>query len=210
MKYEYLANIAGVDYDMTQLSNIRLRHPLFATFGIGSACSAQLNVSYYSDVVPAGLESVKIYYRERGSSEPWILRGTYIIAETTVRNDMVSLVAYDYMLKTETPYLINGGGDSGDWPRSMTTVVQEIADAIGVGVDSRTNIPSTYQQEYPIDYTMREVLCHIAAACGGNWIITPQNNLLLVPLATSMPAETFNLITEDGSAILVGGVRIRV
>lgn len=187
MKYEYLANIAGTDYDMSQLESMRLRHPLFATFGIGNACSAQLNISYYSDVVPDGLELVRVYYRERGTTDAWTLKGTYIIAETSIRNSRVSLVAYDYMLKTETPFLVDGGGDSGDWPRAMSTVAQEIATAIGVGIDSRTEIPANYLQEYPLDYTMREVLCHIAAACGGNWIITSQNNLLLVPLGTSMP-----------------------
>ena len=65
--------------------------------------------------------------------------------------------------------------------------------------------------DYPANnYTLRDVLRFIAAANVGNWIITSENNLLLVPLFGSMPEETNFLVDESGSAITFGGVRIIV
>ena len=56
--------------------------------------------------------------------------------------------------------------------------------------------------------TMREVLSAIAAAHAGNWIVTAENKLLLLPLF-SAPDETDYIVNEHGDAILIGGVRIR-
>ena len=50
----------------------------------------------------------------------------------------------------------------------------------------------------------------IAVAHGGNWTITREDKLLLVPLVGSMPPETNYLVTEDGDAITFGGDRILV
>ena len=81
---------------------------------------------------------------------------------------------------------------------------------MGVNLDKRTVLNSAYTIDYPAnDYTVRNELCFIAAAHGGNWIITDAGDLLLVPLL-SMPAETNYLITEYGDAITFGGVKILV
>lgn len=66
-------------------------------------------------------------------------------------------------------------------PRGRKLLVADIASRIDVEVDSRTVINESYVIEYPNDYTMREILCHIAAAHAGNWIITADGKLLLVP-----------------------------
>lgn len=112
------------------------------------------------------------------------------------------------MLKTEQTYLISE--DVGEWPRGMKALVADIASRIDVEVDSRTVINESYVVEYPNDYTMREILCHIAAAHAGNWIITADGKLLLVPLFTAMPPETYYLIEDSGSAIVFGEDRILV
>jgi hypothetical protein len=46
-------------------------------------------------------------------------------------------------------------------------------------------------------------LCAIAAAHGGNWVITDEGKLRLIPLG-SAPAETNNLVTEHGDTITFG------
>ena len=92
----------------------------------------------------------------------------------------------------------------------MPTAVNLFCQMMGVKLDKRTVLNSAYIIDYPAnDYTIRNELCFIAAAHGGNWIITDEGNLLLVPLL-SMPAETNYLITEYGDAITFGGVRILV
>ena len=81
---------------------------------------------------------------------------------------------------------------------------------MGVELDARTVINPNYNVDVPVDLNIRDVLCYIAAANGGNWIITAANKLLLVPLFSSMPAETYLLIADDGDRITFGGVRIIV
>ena len=111
------------------------------------------------------------------------------------------------MLKAEQVFLAEG--DTGEWPRTQTAVVAEICTRMGVELDSRTVLGS-YPVEYPNDFTMREILGYIAAAQGGNWIVTGAGKLLLIPLFGSMPSETSYLVTEDGDAIAMGDVRLVV
>ena len=80
---------------------------------------------------------------------------------------------------------------------------------MGVELDSRTALNGSYQVEYPNDYTMREVLGYIGAVNGGNWNITETGKLRLVRL-NELPPETFLLVTENGSPIRFGEVRILV
>ena len=91
------------------------------------------------------------------------------------------------------------------------TAVNDIAARIGVAVDSRTVLDAEFPVQYPVDddgdMTMREALGRIAVANAGNWIITDEGKLLLVGL-NSIPKETNFLVTEAGSAITFGGVRI--
>ena len=112
------------------------------------------------------------------------------------------------MLKAETVWTPD---QSIDFPLSMTDAVSNIAMLMGIPIDSRTVLSNSYTVDYPAnDYTLRDVLRYIAAAHGGNWIITSDEKLLLVPLFSSMPPETHYLVTESGNAVTFGGVRILI
>ena len=110
---------------------------------------------------------------------------------------------------TEKGHAVVVEGDKCEWPRTQQAVVNAICARMGVELDSRTVINSTYMVDYPNDYTMREILGYIAAAHGGCWIITPTGKLRLVTLGV-LPAETNYLVDEYGNAITMGGVRILV
>ena len=116
------------------------------------------------------------------------------------------------MLKSEETWL-DSSYDAETWPMPVETAVNDIASRMGVSVDSRTVLDSNFPVQYPVDddgdMTMREALGRIAVANAGNWIITDDGELLLVGL-NSMPKETNYLVTETGSAITFGGVRILV
>ena len=93
----------------------------------------------------------------------------------------------------------------------MDDAVDIVAELMGISVDSRTQVSHTYTIDYPAnDYTLRDVLGFIAVANGGNWTITRNDQLLLVPLVGSMPEETHYLIEESGNEITFGGDRIFV
>ena len=144
----------------------------------------------------------------------WIPKGVFFFS--TRKTDRVTGVlgvhGYDAMLKAEETWL-DSSYDTETWPMPAATAVADIAARMGVAVDSRTVLNAAFPVQYPVDdegdMTMREALSRIAVANAGNWIITDEGKLLLVGL-NSMPKETNYLVTETGSAITFGGVRILV
>ncbi len=105
-----------------------------------------------------------------------------------------------------------------NFPLSMPNAAAEFARLMGVELDPRTKLNAAYTIDYPTSdpdsetgsyYTIRQELQWIAAAHLGNWIMTGEDKLLLVPLL-SIPPETNYLVTEYGSAITLGGVKLLV
>lgn len=144
----------------------------------------------------------------------WIPKGVFFFStrKTDRITGVLSVHGYDAMLKAEETWL-DSSYDAKTWPMPAATAVADIAARMGVEVDSRTVLDEAFPMQYPADdkgdMTMRETLGRIAVANAGNWTITDEGKLLLVGL-NSMPAETHYLITESGSAITFGGVRILV
>lgn len=136
----------------------------------------------------------------------WIPAGTYFIDTRAVSQGSyktLDLECYDAMMKAEADY----PDTSHAWPYSDKNVVAEIASTIGVTVDARTNQYITAGQmiNLPTDYTMRETLANIAGLYGGNFIITPENKLLFVPLFGFDAEESgYYLADENGNALLFG------
>ena len=97
-----------------------------------------------------------------------------------------------------------------EFPMTMPDAVDVFCETMGVELDSRTALNSNYTIDYPAnDYTIRNELCYIAAAHGGNWIMTGPGKLLLVTFG-GLPDETHYLVEEYGDAITFGGDRILV
>jgi hypothetical protein len=122
--------------------------------------------------------------------------------------DVMKIHGYDAMLKFEQMY---PSDDSHDYPLLDTTLLQFMADSVGVVIDQRTldimNRGFTFS--LPTGYTMREMLGYIASAYGGNFIISDEGRLLLVQLS-GLSEETYYLVDENGYAITFGGDRIIV
>lgn len=115
--------------------------------------------------------------------------------------------AFDAMRKAERVWTPD---QSLTFPMTAPNAVAEIARIMQVQVDPRTQLDPAYTIDYPAnDYTLRDELRFIAAAHAGNWVVTGEGKLLLVPLL-SAPPETFYLVTEYGEPITFGGVRILV
>lgn len=153
------------------------------------------------------------YIRLVGENETseWIRRGVFFIdtrEETTQKGaKILSMKGFDSMLKAETAYPPSTLG----WPATDIEVVHEIAKHLQIQVDERTEIimNKEYGIQYPAEYSCREVLGYIAAAYGGNFVISDMGELLLLAY-NSMPPETSYLTTEDGTPIEFGGVLILV
>lgn len=212
-RWETKVVIAGVEYGESAIYSLSTSAALFSSgsASIGGCVAKEIDLT----VMPSGtiprMAEIRVYVRPYavGIETEWLQKGVYFI--DTRQIDRVSgrltIHGYDAMLKAEQAFL--GESEEGGWPRSMTAVVEEIADRMGVGIDSRTVINSAFVAEYPGDLTMREMLSYIAVAHAGNWIITDSGDLRLVGLADT-PPETYYLIDEEGDVIVFGDTRILV
>ena len=210
--------IAGVTYGEDKIvdGSLRIDGGLYSTFGIGNCCARQIDVEIYPKGTIPRQAQIEVYVRlvlgEQVSE--WIPKGVFFFStrKTDRITGVLSVHGYDAMLKAEETWL-DSSYDAETWPMPAATAVADIAARMGVQVDSRTVLNAAFPVQYPVDdegdMTMREALGRIAVANAGNWTITDEGKLLLVGL-NSMPAETNYLITETGSAITFGGVRILV
>ena len=210
--------IAGIEYGEDQIvrKSLTVYGGLYSTFGIGNCCARQIDFEIYPQGTIPRQAKIEVYVRlvlgEQVSE--WIPKGVFFFStrKTDRVTSVLSVHGYDAMLKAEQTWL-DSSYDAETWPMPVWTAVNDIAARMGVAVDSRTQLNESFPVQYPVDdegdMTMREALGRIAVANAGNWIITDEGKLLLVGL-NSMPAETNHLITETGSAITFGGVRILV
>lgn len=201
---ESVAEINGVTYDKISAPQIE-RSLMSDPLSVGNCISATLKVSILTDDVIDTTAPVKIKARltDGNISSEWLEFGTfYVDLPDTSYEGLLTLSCYDSMLKTSQSY-VDDSDSEDEWPKSMKTCVEEIAYRIGVGIDPRTriNMGVDYLVPYPSGRTMQQVLGFIGAVHGGNWIITEENLLRLIPVITS-PDDTFNIIDQDYETIM--------
>lgn len=205
---EYKFEINDVEYGPEEEVEHTYSNGIFEEFGFGNAYTASLTLSLFTDEVPRAA-TIKRYIRLRNGAQvsEWLPKGTFFTNTRSDDDGYWTIEAYDSMRKAEVVWTPD---QSLEFPLSMPAAAAEFARILGVELDARTVLNANYTIDYPAnDYTIRNELCFIAAAHGGNWIITDENKLYLVPLL-SAPAETNYLVEEYGGAITFGGVRILV
>ena len=196
---ETKARIGGVDY--TAISAPKIDRSLMAVpLSVGNCTSATLRLSIMTDDEIRSTSPIVIMGRLTNGTinSEWKEFGTFFINQRdTSFEGLITVDCFDAMLKANQSY-VDENSNSAEWPKTMKAVVSEIAYRIGVSVDPRTkiNTGADYIVPYPSGKTMIQVLGFIGACHGGNWIITEDNLLRLVPLVTS-PDETFHVIDED-------------
>lgn len=206
------AIINGKEYTAISAPKIS-RQTMPSVLSIGNCCSASLEMSIMleeGDVIPEGAEIViksRLYEgdKENCKMSEWLPFGTfYIDHRDDAYEGLVKIVAYDAMLKTDQKFVDDSNYNTLGWPLTMRAVVEYIADRLGVGIDPRTCIKtgSDYVVPLPSELTVRQVLGYIAQCHGGNWIITEENMLRLVPLV-QIPSDSFKIISADFEDIIV-------
>ena len=180
---------------------------------VGNCVAADLSFSVLTDdAFPRGAEiQIDIQLvdeQDQDRTTEWKTMGTFLLSTRLRNNDMWEITAYDAMLKTNQYYIPVESRNEPDirvgWPKSMRAVVGEIAAAIGVEVDPRTELEEgeAYQVPYPDDLTMFEVLGYIGACHAGNWVITEENKLRLVPVTVENIFISYNILDMEYSRIL--------
>ena len=213
---EYKFDIAGTIYGPDAEVSHSVDSGLYEQFGIGNAATAKLTVSLFADSVPSGAV-IRRYIRLRNGERvsEWLPKGIFFTSRRSEEDGYWTIEAFDAMRRAEQPWEPD---QALEFPLPMPEAVAEFARLMGVELDPRTRLNPAYTIDYPASspdsetgdyYSIRQELQWIAAAHGGNWIITGEGRLLLVPLL-SMPEETGYLVTEYGDAITLGGVKLLV
>lgn len=208
VRTEFAFEVNGVWYGPESEIEHSVNRELYNDFGFGNATIASLTLSLIADDIERGA-TIKRYVRlvSGDTVSEWRPGGVFFTNRRTEDDGHWTVQAFDAMRKAETVWEPD---QSLSFPLPMPDAVDEFARIMGVEIDERTTLNASYTIDYPAnDYTIRNELQYIAAAHAGNWIITNEGKLLLVPLL-SIPAETSNLVTERGAAITFGGVRIIV
>ena len=185
---------------------------------IGNAVSANCSFSVQTtDTIPKGAQIfIQMRYVNDGTATEWLPAGTFYVSHQSYDPiaQIVTIDGYDALLKGNALYdygypwtdnnnhiiMDNNGNALFFAPVTMThsQAVTAIASLLGVSIDSRTNLQTgdDYVITPDINGTaIRDVLGAIAAANAGNWIITPANKLLLVPVRSrSNPGSPSNAV----------------
>ena len=218
-------------YDQDRIVSATARASMLdSSLGVGNCIAKELHLVLRNlagrRTIPRMAEIIMEFrlYQDEDHYSNWYPKGVYYIdTRDESYEGILTINAFDPMLKSEQSFTKEG--DQGTWPRSDTSVVNTIATAMGVSIDSRTMAIMTrnYQINYPgivledgvPQYStdgamsMRQVLGYIGAMYGGNWVITDENKLRLIVLG-DIPTPTNYLITQNSDIILIGGYRILV
>lgn len=214
---EIQAIINDVVYDQTKIVSASSKSALMDKAAtIGNCVAKELNLILRNPGEIPRMAEIRMQFRLNDGTQhsEWIPKGTFFIDTRDEGNGVLSIDAFDPMLKCDQSFTTSG--EQGTWPRTDITVVNQICSRIGVTLDSRTAaiITSGYTIQYPGfgegAYTMRELLGFIGSMYAGNWIITEENKLRLLVLGDMPDDSTSLLITEYGEYITMGGFRIRV
>lgn len=209
---QWQADIDGTVYEDSELKNVRMQFPIFSDFSIGNVCSAQLDITVLPKAKIGKMAKIvmwmRVKYREKISG--WVQRGVFFIDERTENAyGELSITAYDSAMLSEQDYF-GETPDTNDWPASPKAVMETIMRKLGAQLDSRTVLRSdAIVQLSDISISCRTMAGHIAAAHGGNWIVTNEGKWLLWTIGM-LPPETFYLVDNSGDAILFGEVRLLV
>lgn len=219
-KTEFKAVINGITYTYSQIKSAQITKSMMDKLTIGQATSAMLDMVFRPQGTIPTAAKIECYVR-LANYEPttaitdeasniiktddgyvlasaysvitdWIPFGTfYIDTRETAANGLMTITAYDRMLAAEQSFPSTAGS------MTMSAAVAYIAAAIGVDVDSRNQI-APYSIDSPVGlYTMREVLSGIAAASGGNFVITENNKLRLIRIASPSISENMRVASCD-------------
>lgn len=204
---EYRFFVNDVEYGTDAEVSHNVENKLFETFGIGNAFGATLKLELYAPDIPKGAtvrRECRLVNGEQVSE--WIPKGTFYIVSRGEEDGLWIIKASDAMRKAEKVWEPLG---DDPFPMPMSEAVAYACSVMGVELDERSVIPNR-TVDYPAnDMTFRQLLEYVAAAGLGNFIITDENKLRLVPLL-SAPAPTSYLVDNYGNPITFGGVRILV
>lgn len=219
-RFEIRVAIAGNVCSQSEVIEVVSDYRVFAEDqpGVGGCLAGELSVRLLKpdfDIPRMALVAPYVRATDGSRYSEWIPQGKFFIDTRETSDDdgipVMKLHCFDAMLKSEADY---PNVSSHNWPSNAGRVVADIASAMGVSVDGRTyDVINAHPYGniigLPLGYSMREVLSQIASMYAGNFVMSYDGKLLLIPL-NALPKETNFLIDSQYDTITFGGDRILV
>ena len=191
--YEVEVVCGNRSYDIHDIYELSIELRLFEGSGpsIGNACAAtcRLRVKESSANWPrmaAFTLRLRLSSADGQTKAGWLPMGTwYTDTRAETENGFLTVEAFDGMLKTEQFWtdVVPEEDLPASWPITAKAWLDMIEDAGLITLDSRNAIDNTVAFiGLDTTATVRDVLKTIAAAHGGNWVMTFENKLRLMPL----------------------------
>lgn len=142
-------------------------------FTVGCASSAEIVFDYdnrNNDVSQYVEDGVFNYYIQQANDTDWRLIGKFYIQSSEVKKNLITIRAYDAMIKTEA--YIDSFIDGLTFPLTITSLFTKLCSFLGVscgGIDTGlVNTTFKVQDNFQaINITGRQVIQYIAEACAG-------------------------------------------
>ena len=142
-------------------------------FTVGCASSAEIVFDYdnrNNDVSQYINDGVFNYYIQQANDTDWRLIGKFYIQSSEVNKNLITIRAYDAMIKTEA--YIDSFIDGLTFPLTITSLFTKLCSFLGVscgGIDAGlVNTTFKVQDNFQaINITGRQVIQYIAEACAG-------------------------------------------
>ena len=227
------AIINGVEYTDIEPPVIT-RGCMQAGVSIGNVVSAFCTFTLDTEnTIPKSAE-VAIKMRLVGGTEDspvyseWLPAGTFYISRRRrhPQTTIIDFECYDALLKANSILDMSQVQEALEVqeelepPYNMDELAQLLAAFLGLDIDSRTVLAEGYViSEIPNGATIRDELSIIAQVNTGNWIVTPENKLRLVPIIDNADSEEADTVVDVdavvgeyyvGTASQISGVRTQV
>lgn len=213
---EIRVRISGEDYGEDRLVSLSTSGGAFSSPDIGTCASRQIDLVLRQ---PGGIPrqaEMRVFVRLilGSQSSEWLPKGVFFISTRRLdkRTGKLTIHGYDAMLKASDVWLTPDYA-AANWPMPQRQAAEDIAYRMGVELDPRTVLTTSFPVPYPTDdlgeVTMTDVLEWMAVVNAGNWVMSDEGRLLLLRYG-DIPPETSYLVTEYGRVISLGGVRILV
>lgn len=206
-----ICNSTETVYGMSDLQSVHIKPMLFVENGpsIGNACSSECDITLResSENWPRMAEyEVKVRVKSEDNSQysEWLTLGTYFTDERsyTVSGNL-SITGFDGMLKMETSWT-DKITPPASWPITAKAWCDLIENAGLAEFDARNDINNSVAfVGLDTTSTIRDKLKDIAAAHGGNFVMTPEGKLRLIPFTNTIIYDTGAI-----SGIAVAGIAI--
>lgn len=189
--FEYKVVVAGIEYLGNEIFSCSVENAVMVnSLEIGNVISGRLDVTIQlKEVQPPipRMANIDLYYRK--DQGPWQPKGKYYIAKRVLASNdtRLELECYDKLRSLDAPFRVEG--QQPEWPMSMVEAINFILVGADLALDPRTSLNPTYMLEYTNERTIREVLGDIASANGGNFTLTDEGYLYLVPAYTSITSS---------------------